>query len=88
MWCFDCDGIREVEQLSDVQRLLELLDQLETNGLDAREIQQKALFLRIQIDPQQEYDDELANRRAALDWRTQRLSPPRCLSAVARITPH
>ncbi len=79
IWCFDCDGIRDGEQLPTVERLAKLLAELTTNGLDEYELKEKASFLRIKIDPKQEYDDELQRRRAALDWRSNRRSPPRCL---------
>jgi hypothetical protein len=78
-WCFDCDGIRDSEHLPTVERLSELLAELEANGLDERELSDKASFLQIEIDPQREYDNQLAWRRAALNWRLGRRSPPRCL---------
>ena len=78
-WCFNCDGIRDSEQLPTVERLSEWLAELETNGLDERELKDKASFLRMKVDPQQEYENEIARRRAALNWRSERRSPPRCL---------
>lgn len=79
IWCFDCDGIRDGEQLPTIGRLAELLAELETNGLDERELKDKAAFLGHTVDPQLEYDDELERRMAALHWLSNRSSPPRCL---------
>tara|TARA_R110002167_G_scaffold46109_1_gene137893 strand:+ start:220 stop:762 length:543 start_codon:yes stop_codon:yes gene_type:complete len=78
-WCFDCNGIRDSEQLPAVERLSQLLTKLETNGIDERELNDKASFLQIKVDSQQEYENELARRRVALMWRSQRRSQPRCL---------
>ena len=78
-WCFDCGGIRDAEQLPALERLAELLAELKTNGLDKRQLNDKAAFLKMEIDPKQEYDNEFALRRDALTWRSARVSSPRCL---------
>ena len=77
-WCFDCDGIRDAERLPALERLAELLDDLERNGLDEQALNDKAAFLRIQVDPHEEHEKELARRSAALHWRSNRISRPRC----------
>jgi hypothetical protein len=78
-WCFDCDGIRDSECLPSVERLTELLSELEVNGLDEEVLQDKARFLRIELDLELEYQREMKKRRIALAWRMNRRSPPRCL---------
>ncbi len=78
-WCFDCGGIRDAEQLPTLERLAQRLADLESNGLDEQELNGKAAFLKTQLDLQHEYATELARRRAALNWRSNRVSPPRCL---------
>ncbi len=79
-WCLDCGGIRDVEGLPEVERLAEMLTDLETNGIDEQELNDKANFLGTAVDPIRAYADEYALRRAALDWRTNRVSQPRCLA--------
>ncbi len=78
-WCFDCGGIRDAERLPTLERLGQLLVNLESNGLDRQALKDKAAFLKIDLDPHREYAKELAQRRAVLDWRSNRVSPPRCL---------
>ena len=78
-WCFDCCAIRDAERLPPLERLTELLTDLQTNGLDERELNDKAAFLKIEVDPQQEFAKEIALRSTALNWRSNRVSKPRCL---------
>ncbi|MEZ6136327.1 MAG: hypothetical protein R3C53_15640 [Pirellulaceae bacterium] len=78
-WCFDCGGIRDAERLPALERLAECLADLQTNGLNEQALNDKAAFLGIGVDPQQEYEKELARRSAALHWRSNRISQPRCL---------
>ena len=78
-WCFNCGGIRDAEQLPRLERLAQLLAHLESNGVDEQELNDKAAFLKTELDPEHEYAKELARRRAALNWRSNRVSPPRCL---------
>ncbi len=79
-WCFDCDGIRDSEELFPVEALADKLAHLEANGLNETEFKEKAAFLRVKLDPRVEYENELAGVRAELAWRTARQSPPRCLA--------
>ena len=79
-WCFDCDGIWDSEHLPCAEYLKTWLEELRTNGLDQQSLEDKARFLRIDLDLQHEFERELARREAAVQWRTERAAPPRCLN--------
>lgn len=80
IWCFDCDGVRSSEVLRTLEFFENDLTEFAANGIDEANLREKASFLRMEIDPQKEYESELASRRAALEWRAGRRSPPRCLT--------
>lgn len=79
IWCFQCQGIRTREVLPPVSSLLDKRRQLESEGIDLDELQQKADFLKQPIDPATELTRQLHAVNSQLQWLWSRVSSPRCL---------
>ena len=78
-WCFDCDAICDSEQLLPLEVFSSLLQDLKTDGLDRQELEDRARFLRIELDYEHEFELELTRRETAVQWRSER-DEPRCLN--------
>lgn len=78
-WCFDCDSIRDGERLFEPDAMSKALYKLIADGIDVEKLKRDSEFLRRQLDPGREYQQQLGKLRAALKWCRSRAAPPRCL---------
>ncbi|TWT79779.1 hypothetical protein CA13_11860 [Planctomycetes bacterium CA13] len=75
-WCNDCNALRSAERLPDLQRLTEIVADLETTGLSEHDIENAKLMKQ---DVSDYLAESLFRSHALMRWRTARQSPPRCL---------
>ncbi|MCA9138361.1 MAG: hypothetical protein KDB00_16435 [Planctomycetales bacterium] len=75
-WCNYCNALRSAERLPELERLQQILAEIESAGLSDGDYD----FLEsLQQSPESYLAERVSKWRASVRWRSQRQSPPRCL---------
>lgn len=77
VWCNTCNDLRSAERLAELARLQEVLADLESKGLSKHERETAEL---LQQTPESYFAERVRKWQAAVRWRLERKSQPRCLA--------